>query len=317
MEFGKEGRVMQSIVTLTVHPAIDTSTAVGHVVSERKLRCKPPRHDPGGGGINVSRAIRKLGGDSLAVYVAGGPTGQLLQSLLDREAIRQLVVPAEAWTRENLHVLEEATRHQYRFIMPGAGLTEAEWQRCLDQLSSLPEPPAYLVASGSLPPGVPADFFARVARVARSLGSRFVLDTSGEPLRLALREGVYLVKPNLREMWELTREELRDESHQSRAALDIVHRGQSEVVVLSLGPSGALLASASGTERLWAPSVRIQSRVGAGDSMLGGLILGLARDMMLSAAVRFGIAAGAAATLNPGTQLCSREDTERLFHRTL
>jgi 6-phosphofructokinase 2 len=308
---------MQTIVTLTINPAIDTSTAVDHVVTDRKLRCNTPRHDPGGGGINVSRAIRKLGGDSLAVFVAGGPTGQLLQDLLDREGVRQLPVPTEAWTRENLYVLEGSTRHQYRFVMPGPALREAEWQQCLDQLGRLPEQPDYLVASGSLPPGVPEDFFARVARIAKKRGSRFVLDTRGDPLRLALEEGVYLIKPNLREMWELAGQELRDEPHQAAAAMQVVREKQSEVVVLSLGPAGALLATAAGTERLWAPSVRIQSRVGAGDCMLGGLILSLARGMALRAAVRFGIAAGAAATLNPGTQLCSREDTERLFEQTM
>jgi 6-phosphofructokinase 2 len=298
-------------------PALDTSTSVDHVLADRKLRCEAPRHDPGGGGINVSRAIRKLGGDSLAMFVAGGPTGQLLQDLLGREGVRQLPIPAEAWTRENLYVLEQSTRHQYRFIMPGLPLHEAEWQGCLDRLAHPPEKPAYLVASGSLPPGVPDDFFARVARVARRTGTRFVLDTGGDPLRLALEEGVHLVKPNLREMCELAGKELEDEAHQAEAALQIARRGKAEAVVLSLGPSGAVVVTADGTERLWAPSVRVRSRVGAGDSMLGGLVLALSRGMGLRAAVRYGIAAGAAATLKPGTQLCSREDTERLFQQTM
>lgn len=308
---------MSNIVTLTINPAIDTTTAVDHVVTDRKLRCKPPRHDPGGGGINVARAIRKLDGDSLAVFVAGGPTGQLLQELLRREGVRQLAIPTEAWTRENLYVMEEATRHQYRFIMPGPTLKETEWKRCLEAIAALPEKPAYLVASGSLPPGVPEDFFARVARLAKGMNSRFVLDTHGEPLRLALNEGVYLLKPNLREMWELTGQELRDEAQQSAAAMQLVRAQQCEVVVLSLGPAGALLATATGTERLFAPSVRVQSRVGAGDSMLGGLVFSLAQGKTLRTAVRFGIAAGAAATLNPGTQVCGREDTEHLFEHTI
>ncbi len=221
-----------------------------------------------------------------------------------------------AWTRENLYVLEGATRHQYRFIMPGAPLAEADWHRCLDRLAHLPEKPAYLVASGSLPPGVPEDFFVRVARLARRLSARFVLDTGQPALGLALREGVYLVKPNLHELCELAGRDLRDEPHQAEAALELAHGGRCEVVALSLGPAGALLATAEGTERLRAPSVRVRSRVGAGDSMLAGVVLGLARGMALRAAVRYGIAAGAAATLNPGTQLCGREDTERLFDLT-
>jgi 6-phosphofructokinase 2 len=307
---------MEPIVTLTLNPAIDTSTSVAHVSPDHKLRCSAPRHDPGGGGINVSRAIRKLGGDSLAIYTAGGPTGDLLHSLLENEGVRQDVVAVKAWTRENLYVLEEATRHQYRFIMPGAPLEEVDWHRCLEKLTKLPRKPAYLVASGSLPPGVPDDFFCRLARVGRQIGSRVLLDTGQPALGLALREGVYLIKPNLHELCELSGRDLRDEPHQAEAALELVHSGRCEVVVLSLGPAGALFATADGTERLRSPSVRVHSRVGAGDSMLAGITLALSRGMALRAAVRFGIAAGAAATLNPGTQLCGREDTERLFDLT-
>jgi 6-phosphofructokinase 2 len=306
---------MQTILTLTMNPTIDTSTAANRVVAERKLRCKAPHHEPGGGGINVSRAIRKLGGESVAFYPAGGPTGQLLRSLLDQEGVSQQAVAIEGWTRESWNVVDESTHHQYRFLMPGPELTAAEGQRCLDQLAALSPAPTYLVASGSLPPGVPEDYYAQVARVARKLGSRFVLDTSGAPLRLALQEGVYLLKPNLRELCELSGEDLEDEAQQARVAQQLVNRGQSEVVVLSLGASGALLASSEGCERLHSPAVRARSRVGAGDSMLAGIVLSLARGKLLRAAVRFGIAAGAAAVLSPGTGLCRLKDTERLVER--
>lgn len=308
---------MQSIVTLTLNPALDTSTSVPHVVSDHKLRCAAPRHDPGGGGINVSRAIRKLEGDSLAIYVAGGPSGQILTSLLEKEGVRQLALPMEGWTRENLYVMEETSRHQYRFIMPGPPLQDKEWKACLEQIQNLPQKPDYVVASGSLPPGVPEDFFARLARIAKKLGSRFILDTKGKPMRLALEEGVYLIKPNLHELCDLVGRELRDEPHQSQAIMNLVREGQSQVVALSVGAAGAILATAEGTEYLRSPSVRVQSRVGAGDSMLGGLVLGLARGMLMRAAVRYGIAAGTAAVLNPGTQLCQRADVERLYEQIM
>ncbi len=306
---------MQTIITLTMNPTIDTSTAANRIVAERKVRCKAPHHEAGGGGINVSRAIRKLGGESIAFYPAGGPTGQLLRSLLDQEGVSQQPLAIEGWTRENWNVVDESTHHQYRFIMPGPELAEAEWQHCLDKLAALSPAPTYLVASGSLPPGVPEDFYARVARVARKLGSRFILDASEVPLRMALQEGVYLIKPNLRELCELAGEDLEDESQQARVAQQIVNSSQSEVVVLSLGAAGCLLASSEGSERLHSPAVRARSRVGAGDSMLAGLVLSLAHGKQLRAAVRYGIAAGAAAVLNPGTGLCRLKDTERLVER--
>lgn len=304
---------MKSIVTLTMNPAIDTSSSVSHVFPDSKLRCAAPRHDPGGGGINVSRAIHRLGGDSLAIYAAGGPTGHLLRDLLEKEGVRQEPIPVKAWTRENLYVHESASGHHYRFIMPGAALAEKEWHQCLERISHLPKKTSYLVASGSLPSGVPNDFFGRVAKVTKQLGIPFVLDTPQPSLALALKEGVFLVKPSLQELSELTGLELRNEWDQAAAAQKLVKSGQCEVVVLSLGAAGAWLTTKEGSERLWAPSVRVRSRVGAGDSMLGAIILGLTRKLSMKEAVRFGIAAGAAATLNPGTQLCSREDTERLF----
>src|SRR5208283_2057606 len=299
---------MQTIVTLTVNPTIDTNSAVECVIAERKLRCKRPHHEPGGGGINVSRAIKKLGGESIAFFPVGGPTGKLLQDLLDQEGVNQHPIPIEDWTRENFNVLDESSRHQFRFIMPGAKMTEGEWHQCLEAIASLQPAPAYVVASGSLPPGVPDNFYARLAQAVKKQGSRFVLDTGGDPLRLALEEGVYLIKPNLRELCQLVGHEVREEPQQAEVALTMIHSKQSEVVVVSLGAGGALLATTEGTVRLRAPSVMAKSKVGAGDSMLGGIVLGLARGMMLRAAVRFGIAAGSAAVMNPGTELCHRED---------
>lgn len=306
---------MQTIVTLTMNPTIDTSTSVAHVAPERKLRCQPPSHDPGGGGINVSRAIRKLGGTSKALYPIGGPTGQMLQHLLDQEGLDHHPVPIEDWTRENFTVQEAASGQQFRFGMPGPRLKDSEWQQCLDTLSTLDSPPDYIVASGSLPPGVPTDFYERVALWAREINARAVVDTSGETLRAAVRAGVYLLKPNLNELRDLAQQDIRDEAQQEAAAMDLVQRGHCEVVVLSLGAAGVLLVTTAGCTRLRAPTVAIQSKIGAGDSTVAGIVLSLAQGNTLLDAVRFGVAAGAAAVMTPGTELCRREDTERLFAR--
>jgi 6-phosphofructokinase 2 len=304
---------MEAIVTLTMNPALDVSTSVPHVLPERKLRCDQPRHEPGGGGINVARAVRRLGGEALAWFPAAGPAGDLLQQLLRDEGVPQRVVPTREWTRENLNVVEGTSGRQFRFCMPGPALAEPEWRCFLDDDTTRGAAPAFLVASGSLPPGVPADFYARLATRARERGSRVVLDTSGEPLAHAVEAGVYLLKPSLREFRALTGDAAEDERALVALAVDVVTRRRwCDVLVLSLGAAGALWVSAGGGGRLLAPAVPVKSTVGAGDSMVAAIVHGLVGGRSLADAVRAGVAAGAAAVLNPGTQLCHRADVERL-----
>jgi 6-phosphofructokinase 2 len=306
---------MSTIWTLTMNPCIDKSASVGSVMPERKLRCTEPRFEPGGGGVNVSRAIAKLGGDSLAFYLAGGPMGQVFHDLLQKEEVRHMVIPVAGMTRESLVVYETSTGQQYRFGMPGPSVRDEEWTECLEQLQRTEPKPTFLVASGSLPPGVPKDFYARVASLAKEYGAKMVIDTVDEPLALAARQGLFLMKPNLRELEALADQDLNSEQDQERLARRMVEEGKSQVVVVSLGAAGALLAWKEGWERIRAPTVPIKSKVGAGDSTVAGIVVGLARGMTVSEAVRFGVAAGAAAVMTPGTELCRREDTERLYER--
>ena len=306
---------MATIVTVTLNPGIDKSSSVDHVVAERKLYCSAPRFEPGGGGINVTRAIRKLGGESLALYPCGGANGETLKFLLDQEGLSHRPVPVKGWTRENLIVLEESTGLQYRFGMPGPELAEEEWQRCLEQISALTPAPAFIVASGSLPPGVPQDIYARIARLGNRLGARVVVDSAGEPLRLALAEGVYLVKPNIGEFRDLAGSGGEDEAEVLDLARKTVSERQSEIIAISLGAAGVVMVSEAGIERMQPPTVPIISKVGAGDSMVAGIVLSLSRGMSVQDAVRFGVAAGSAAVMTPGTELCRREDAERLYQQ--
>jgi 6-phosphofructokinase 2 len=308
---------MAEIVTLTLNPAIDESTSVDHVVADRKLRCRAPRLEPGGGGINVSRAIRRLGGDSLAIYVAGGPAGNLLYSLLDKEGISQRPLEIETWTRENLNIYEESSGRQFRFVFPGPALSDEDWSRCLKEIESLHPPPAFIVASGSLPPGVPDDFYARLARWARRAGTRMVLDASGSALARALEEGVFLVKPSLREFQALSGVADAEESHLRWEAAKLIAGGRCEGLVLSLGNAGILLVTPREAERIFPPTVPVQSSVGAGDTLLAGIVLRLRMGRPLAEAARFGVAAAAAAVMRPGTELCRREDAERLYEQML
>ncbi len=303
------------ILTLTMNPAIDKSTAVDNVMPDKKLRCGVPRFDPGGGGINVSKAIRALGGESIALYTAGGPPGGLLRRLLEEEHLEQVAIEVEGWTRENLTVYEKSTEQQFRFGMPGPKLTEAEWQRCLEELGRADPAPRYVVASGGLPPGVPEDFYGRVGRWAREQATELILDTSGEPLSAGIRSGVFLIKPNLRELESLAKGPVEEDSDRVDVARRIVQEGRSEHVVVSLGSGGAIGVWGEHCEQFPAPTVPVRSKVGAGDSMVAGIVLGLARGESFPDAVRRGLAAGAAAVMTPGSELCRREDAERLYER--
>ncbi len=300
------------IITLTVNPAIDVSTSVGKVVPVRKLRCTTARHDPGGGGINAARVIRRLGGDVLAIYTAGGPTGLLLRRLVEREGFRDVVVEVAGDTRQDFTVTEDESGQQYRFVLPGLPLSAAEWNACLDALSGHPETLSFLVASGSLPPGVPADFYQRVARIAKKQNAKMVLDAAGPPLALALEERPYLIKPNLGELQQLAGRPLKHQSCWIDAGRSIIKKGGAELVALTLGDRGALLVTSEFAIRANTPKVEVVSAVGAGDSFLGGMVWSLAAGMSVPEAFRYGVAAGCAAVLNHGTELCHAADVMRL-----
>ena len=307
---------MHDIITITLNPALDKSTYADRVQPEKKIRCRTPFFEPGGGGINVSRAIKKLGGDSCAWFLSGGSSGEKLCSLLKEEEIDYKSLKIKNWTRENLMVMEENTGNQFRFGMPGPEVTEAEWKQCIEKLEGIPEAelPRYVVASGSLPPGVPDDFYLQLAKMAHRRGFRLIVDTSGEALLKAAGEGVYLLKPNLLEFAALVGKEEVSALEQEQIAQQILAEGKCEVLVVSLGPRGAMVASKeNGISYILSPAVRQKSAVGAGDSMVGGMVMSLLEGKSLDHVVRYGVAAGTAATMTPGSELCKKEDTEKIY----
>ena len=304
---------MIDIVTLTMNPAVDLSTTVDRVMPERKLRCEGLQRDPGGGGINVARVVRRMGTEVTAVYTAGGTTGRLLQTLVEREGIQGVVLQIAAETREDFTVQEAATGQQYRFVLAGPRISETEWQAALDALAALEPFPRYLVASGSLPPGAPDDFYRRIARLAHERRAKLILDTSGQPLKEALAEGVFLIKPNLNELSALNGATTDLKDDWAKVCRRVIEQAQAEVVALTLGDQGALLVT---TEHSWrAPALPIKpvSAVGAGDSFLGAMVWSLAAGHALDKAFRYGMAAGSAALLTPGTELCRPDDVKRLY----
>jgi 6-phosphofructokinase 2 len=303
---------MSKIVSITFNPAIDKSTSIDSLIPDKKLRCASPVFEPGGGGINVARAIKKLGGEASAVYLAGGYTGVKFTELLEEEGIPCVVTQTKNNTRENLVVVEESTNKQFRFGMPGAEVFETEWQACLESIANI-EQVDFIVASGSLPKGVPVDIFARIARIAQDKKAKFIVDTAGEALIKAVEAGVFLIKPNLAELSSLVGKEELDLESVEIEARKLIENGKCEVAVVSLGPEGAMLVTSDVQVIIKPPKVERKSTVGAGDSMVGGIVFSLAKNISLIESVQYGVACGTAATMNEGSELCRKIDADRLF----
>ncbi|WP_455372167.1 1-phosphofructokinase family hexose kinase [Limibacillus halophilus] len=303
---------MTDILTITFNPALDLTTSIGRLAPHVKLRCEGLRRDPGGGGINVARAVLRMGGQARALFPAGGSPGQRVRELLEAEGVDCLVVDSAAETREDLTVQELESGLQYRFLLPGEPLPEGAWQACLDLLEALSPAPRFLVASGSLPPGAPDDLLARVARLARRRGIDFVVDSSGPPLRLALEEGLALAKMNRRELAEISGLAEADEGALRLAANSLIGRGKLGALLLTLADKGADLFLAESAWHADAPAVELVSAVGAGDSALAAYLCASLRGESPETALGWAVAAGTAALLTPGTELCRLEDVERM-----
>jgi 6-phosphofructokinase 2 len=303
------------IVTLTFSPCIDKTTSVSDLIPEKKLRCSEPVFDPGGGGINVARAVRKLGGEALAIYPSGGCTGQLFDKLLADENVPCKIIPSQNETRENFIVVESTTGNQYRFGTPGTFLSQPEWQACDDAVNEIEDDVQFIVVSGSLPPGVPVSVFDELAHIARGKKARFIVDTSGDALQHAIAAGVFLVKPNLNELGALTGEPVGGTDQIASAARKLIASCSCEVVVVSMGSAGAMVVTRDIAEKIPTPKIEVKSTVGAGDSMVAGIVLSLTRNMDLLDAVQYGVACGSSATMNPGTELCTKADADQLFEK--
>jgi 6-phosphofructokinase 2 len=249
------------------------------------------------------------------VFPAGGPAGELVDNLLLTEGLTTQRIMIGGSTRESFTIDETSADRQYRFVLPGPALTRAEQTECLSRLRRAAASAAIVVASGSLPPGVPEDFYQEVANVCADLGVRLLLDTSGGGLT-HIASGVFLLKPSVRELQEAMGRTLRTGAEQLVAAQELIDRGAAQYVLVSRGAAGAILASRDGGQ-LFAPvTVPPGSGVGAGDAMVAGVAVGLIRGCALTDAVRLGVAAGAAMLLTPGTAPCTHADTERLLEQT-
>jgi len=303
---------MLPVLTVTLNPAIDLTTSVAQLKPLQKLRCAVARIDPGGGGVNVSRAIKELGGESVAFVALGGHTGAQLKHLLELAGLTIKAWPVVDETRTSFTVMEEATGLPYRFVLPGPAMSQGEADAILKHLVRLIDGyPGYVVLSGSLPLGVPDDFYARLVSQTRGLGAKCIVDTHGAALRAVADAKPYLIRLNHLEAQELLGGDADGAAH--ALAAQLIERGLCEAAIVTLGERGAIVATAGRTIEIRPPHVEVKSGVGAGDSFVGALVFGLANDWGIEEAARYGVATAAAAVTTEATELCKR-DTVNAFY---
>lgn len=299
------------VLTVTLNPVIDISSEADSVHPIHKIRTYDQQQDPGGGGVNVARVVTKLGGSVEAVYLAGSSMGALLDRLLDAQGVRNRKITIAGETRIAFNVYERKSGFEYRFLPEGPEVSQAELDVLLDHVRQFSG--RYVVASGSLPRGVPDDILVHIAKICEQNGQQFIVDSSGTALVRVLESAkVFLAKPSLRELGQVAGMTLDDMSARA-VALDIARKGHCEMIAVTLGAQGAMLADAQGTMRLPARHVATKSAVGAGDSFLAAMVWALADGWSREEAFRLGVAAGAAAAVTPGTELCLKEDVFRLY----
>ncbi len=300
-------------MTITINPSVDKSSSVKGIVPEKKLRCDKPKYEPGGGGINVSRALKKLEIDALALLTSGGRTGKLLESLLLEESLQILPFSVKNETIENFIIVDTLTNQQFRFGFPGQPLSKNEQTILLDTINAIKDFPEITVISGSLPDGVDVEFMKALIQICKNKNSKVVVDTSGEALKAAVAEGVYLIKPNIGELAILTGKNELSVHTMEAAAKQLISNGSAEIVVVSMGASGATLFNNS--EKIYqpAPLVKVKSTVGAGDSMVAGMVSALLNNSSMKNVLRMGIACGSATTMAEGTGLFKTENVYKIL----
>jgi 6-phosphofructokinase 2 len=303
------------IVTLTVNPAIDISSEADLVRHTRKTRTFNEAIEPGGGGINVARVLHGLGANVCALFLGGGMTGRVLDELMARAGIERRMIAIGDDSRISLTIVERSTGHEFRFVPEGPRVTAGEVELAVAAATSIPCD--YFVASGSLPPGMPDDFYARLGAKVTAKGARFVLDTSGPALKAALDSGsIFLVKPSSGEFEKLAGRKLSADELAAEAQ-KLVAAGKVDNVAITLGRDGAILVTGSGTTISPAIPVEACSAVGAGDSFLAGMVYGFALGRGAGQAFQVGLAGGAAAVLSSGSDLARPDDLKRLVGEAL
>ena len=300
------------IVTVTLNPSLDRTITVDRLKVGESNRWTNLHYYAGGKGIDVSRAIHEMGGQTVAYGFIGGPEGRTLEILLDEDGVLFSFTPVEQATRINFIVSDTRSHQQTIINAPGPRISKKELERFIEKLRRVSPSPDAMVISGSVPPGVPADIYYEIIMEAKRHGVKAILDATGQWLAEGIKANPYLIKPNVRETEELLERELPTEEAIIEAAFDLVDMGV-EIVVVSRGKDGVIAASKRSIIKAVPPPVKVRSAVGAGDCTTAGLALKLASGEPLVEACRLGTAMGTAAVLTLGTELCHKADVERLL----
>jgi len=300
------------IATVTLNPALDQHVQVENLVLDDTNRWVSFKRQPGGKGINVSRVLRELGGETVAYGFIGGHAGDDIERLLKEEGVHTDFTRIKTEIRSNFIITDLKTHRQTRISAPGPRVTPGEFKKLLDRITGIKPRPQYIIFAGSVPPGVPYYIYRELIDRMKVLGIRTVLDAAD----MWLIEGIHarpdIIKPNVREAQTLLGVELKTEEDIICAVKTIVGMGVG-IAAISRGPDGMIIADGNVVLKVVPPQVEIMSTVGAGDSTVAGLVFKLSEGGSLEEASRLAVAAGTAATLTPGTELCHKEDVERLL----
>ncbi len=302
------------IYTVTLNPALDRAVFVDHLKFDDLNRIRVETTYAGGKGIDVSRAIKELGGQSVALGLVGGFSGLELQGRLINEGITCDFVTIAEETRTNIIVKDDSTRKQMLLSAPGPEVRPQDVAAIYNKVAHLCPAPSFVVMGGSLPRGITPNIYAQLIKVVINQGGKAVLDADDEPLRLGLEAKPNIVKPNIHELGRLAGRELKGLRDILSIAREL-NRAGIEMVVVTLGERGLVLVGEGIAIHCTPPPVKVVSTVGSGDSSLAGLVLSLQQGRPLKEAAVFATASGTAATLTPGTELCHKEDVERLLPR--
>ncbi|MEM8801546.1 MAG: 1-phosphofructokinase family hexose kinase [Pseudomonadota bacterium] len=304
------------ILTITLNPTVDFCTTSPEITAGPKLRCTEPQIDPGGGGINVARAVKLLGGQATALVAIGGATGAHLLQLLALEGVPTVAFQGPGETRQSMSVINQTSGEQFRFVMPGPAWEEPDVPRALASVDQAAGEDTLVVLSGSQPPGVAKDFPSILSEHVAGRQARLIVDISGPALfHLAerQRDSLYVLRMNGEEGEELAGRPLPTREDTAAFARDLVSRGVARIVIVARGADGSVMATEDGAWHGVSPPAPVISKVGAGDSFVGGFTYSLAQELPVEECLRWGVAAASAATMTEATRLCDPEVTKQQF----